>query len=92
MTTIPLPALKVDHFSIAVRDLDASIQRYEDIFGLKLERQRSLSSPPKEPHRYEEHAETEPGNPKRPAFAAFIRDLDGTLIALYDPSAKGTAE
>lgn len=158
MTSVPLPALKLHHFSIAVRDLDASIEWYEAIFGLTLERQGSLSSPEitgrnaflardgirvelwslegaapvppgrlapntdlltggtkhiafevdglqavidelvrrgvdvatvqrnrGEPHLYEEHPETERGTSKKPAFAAFIRDPDGTLIELLDP-------
>jgi methylmalonyl-CoA/ethylmalonyl-CoA epimerase len=166
MTYVPLPALKLHHFSVAVRDLDESIQWYEDIFGLKLERQGSLSSPeitgrnaflvrdgirlelwsvqgavpvpderrapntdlltggtkhiafevdnlqsvvdelvrrkvdiatvqrsPTEPHLFEEHPELQPDyDPRRPAFAAFIRDPNGTLIELYDPSSKETAE
>ena len=45
MTSLPLPALKLHHFSIAVRDLDESIQWYEAVFGLTLERRGSLSSP-----------------------------------------------
>lgn len=161
MTTLPLPELKLHHFSIAVRDLEESIQWYQAIFGLKLERQSSLSSPeitgrnaflvrdglrvelwalegaapvpskrldpntdlrtggtkhvafevdnlqsvidemvrqkvdiatvqrsPGEPHLFEEHPEAGPGKSKRPAFAAFIRDPNGTLIELYDPGRK----
>lgn len=157
-TSLPLPALRMHHFSIAVRDLDESVQWYEAVFGLTLERQGSLSSPeitgrnaflvrdglrvelwsldgaapvpPErltpntdlltcgtkhiafevdnlqsvvdelvrrgveiatvqrsrgEPHLFEEHPETEPGTQKRPAFAAFIKDPDGTLIELLDP-------
>jgi catechol 2,3-dioxygenase-like lactoylglutathione lyase family enzyme len=61
MASLPLPALKLHHFSIAVRDLDESIRWYEAIFGLR------------------------PGVSKKPAFAAFIRDPDGTLIELLDP-------
>ena len=158
MAGLPLPALKLHHFSIAVRDLDESIRWYEAIFGLRLERQGSLSSPEitgrnaflardgirvelwsldgaapvpaerlepntdlltggtkhiafevdglqsvvdelvrrgvdiatvqrnqGEPHLFEEHPETEPGTGKGPAFAAFVRDPDGTLIELLDP-------
>jgi methylmalonyl-CoA/ethylmalonyl-CoA epimerase len=153
-----LPQLKMHHFSIAVRDIEASIRWYEAVFGLTLERQGTLSSPeitgrnaflardgirlelwsldraapvpPErrapntdlltggtkhiafevtglqavidqlvrgsvtiatvqrrrgEPHLVEEHPETEPGIAKRPAFAAFISDPDGTLIELLDP-------
>jgi methylmalonyl-CoA/ethylmalonyl-CoA epimerase len=162
MSGLPLGALKLHHFSIAVRDLDASIRWYEEIFGLRLERQGSLSSPeitgrnaflardgirvelwsldgaapvpPErrepntdlltggtkhiafevdglqsvvdelvrrgvdiatvqrnrgEPHLFEEHPETGQGTGKRPAFAAFIRDPDGTLIELLDPAQLG---
>jgi methylmalonyl-CoA/ethylmalonyl-CoA epimerase len=165
MTYVPLPELKLHHFSIAVQDLDESIRWYEEIFGLKVERQGSLSSPeitgrnaflvrdgirlelwsvqgavpvpdqrrvpntdlltggtkhiafevgdlqsvvdelvrrkvdiatvqrsPTEPHLFEEHPETEADNPRPAAFAAFIRDPDGTLIELYDPSQKGAAQ
>lgn len=161
--SLPLPTLKLHHFSIAVRDLDESIQWYETVFGLKLERQGSLSSPEitgrnaflvrdglrvelwavegaapvpserlapntdlltggtkhiafevenlqsvvdelvrrdvdiatiqrssGEPHLFEEHPETDPAKPKKPAFAAFIRDPSGALIELYDPSQKGS--
>lgn len=156
-SSLPLPTLKLHHFSIAVQDLDKSIQWYEDIFGLRLERRRSLCSPEitgrnaflgrdgirvelwslegaapvppdrldpntdlrtggtkhiafdvddlqsvvdelvrrgvavatvqrtsGQPHLFEEHPESESGVSKSPAFAAFIRDPDGTLIELLD--------
>jgi len=159
-----LPALKLHHFSISVRDLDESIQWYEAVLGMKLERIGSLASPeitgrnaflvrdglrvemwalegaapvpPErlapntdlltggtkhigfevdnlqsvidemvrqgvdiatvqrhrgEPHLFEEHPETEPGKSKKPAFAAFIRDPNGALIELLDPSQAGQA-
>src|ERR1700683_4895478 len=43
--SLPLPALKLHHFSISVRDLDESIQWYEAVLGMKPERVGSLSSP-----------------------------------------------
>jgi catechol 2,3-dioxygenase-like lactoylglutathione lyase family enzyme len=46
---------------------------------------------PGKPHLLEEHPETGPAKSKRPAFAAFIRDPNGTLIELYDPSSKRSA-
>ena len=161
MSASPFPTLQMNHFSVAVRDLDEALQWYCDLFGMDLERRMRFDSAdlagenafiyrdgvrlelwalddvadlpaerrepnsdlltcgtkhiafevpglqgvldelvvrgidiatvqriPGQPHVHEEHPEAGHDPGRKPAYAAFIRDPQGTLIELLDPEQR----
>ncbi len=161
MKSSPFASIRMNHFSIAVRDLDQALQWYGDVFGLELERRNRFDAPdlrgenaflgrdgirlelwsldavrpvpaerrepnsdlltcgtkhiafevdglqqlldelvplgidiatvqrrPGEPHEHEAHPESSADRARPAAYAAFIRDPEGTLIELLDPAQR----
>jgi catechol 2,3-dioxygenase-like lactoylglutathione lyase family enzyme len=157
----PFRSLQMNHFSVAVRDLDEALQWYRDLFGMALERRTRFDAAdlqgenafiyrdgirlelwalddvaslpverrepnsdlltcgtkhiafevsglqavldelvvrgidiatvqriPGQPHVHEEHPEAAYDPGRKPAYASFIRDPQGTLIELLDPAQR----